>query len=135
MTSISNAKLKLLFQLGALIDAAIAISWFMIAAGFDLPNILNGYVGTGESYRLAMFIAAMFMTAWTVILIWGSLKADERKGLLLITAFFLFTSVIVEWIFFSDILGGLGFTIGNSKRIIIATLMAIFYFKSEELSA
>ena len=42
--------LKFMFIFGAVVDGAIAISWFMIAAGYRIPNILNGFVGTGPDY-------------------------------------------------------------------------------------
>jgi hypothetical protein len=41
-------KLRLLFILGAIIDGMIALSWFLIASGWNIPNILNGYVGAGQ---------------------------------------------------------------------------------------
>ncbi len=72
----SNLLLKLMFILGAVVDGAIAVSWFLIASGLRIPNILNGYVGTGSDYQLAMYIGAMFMAGWTVLLAWGGHKAS-----------------------------------------------------------
>ena len=40
----SNSMLKFAFILGAVVDGAIAVSWFLIASGVSIPNILNGYV-------------------------------------------------------------------------------------------
>ena len=51
----ANSMLKLMFILGAIIDGAIALSWFLIASGWKIPNILNGYIGTGPDYQLAMY--------------------------------------------------------------------------------
>jgi hypothetical protein len=123
----SNTMLKFAFILGAIVDGAIAISWFLIASGLRIPNILNGHVGTGEDYQLAMFIGAMFMAGWAVLLAWGAMNPIERRGLLLITSGFLLLSVIVEATFFSDILGGIGFIFGVSKRIFLSALFIIIY--------
>lgn len=94
--------LRLMFIVGAVVDGVIAITWFLIASGTSMPNILNGYTGTGPDYQLAMYIAAMFMTGWTVLLIWGALRPAERRGLLIITASLLTISVVVELMFFGD---------------------------------
>ena len=127
MKTESNSMLKFAFILGAVVDGAIAISWFLIASGLRIPNILNGHVGTGEDYQLAMFIGAMFMTGWAVLLVWGAMNPIERRGLLLITSGFLLLSVIVEAAFFSDILGGIGFIFGVSKRVLLSALFIITY--------
>ena len=60
----NDSILKYMFMLGAVIDGAISASWFMIAGGWKIPNILNGYTGSGPDYRLAMYVAAMFMAGW-----------------------------------------------------------------------
>ena len=60
--------LRFMFILGAVIDGAIAVSWFLIASGLRIPNILNGYIGTGSDYQLAMYVGAMFMAGWTNLL-------------------------------------------------------------------
>ncbi len=122
--------LKFMFILGAVVDGAIAISWFLIASGLKIPNILNGYMGAGSDYQLAMYIGAMFMAGWTVLLAWGAIKPIERRDLLLITAGFLFLSVIVEFVFFSNMLGGTGFMFGVTKRIFLGVLATSIYFYS-----
>lgn len=119
-----------MFILGAAIDGAIAISWFLIAFGWKIPNILNGYIGTGPDYQLAMYVAAMFMAGWTVLLAWGALKPIERRGLLLITAGFLLLSVIIELVIFNMVLGGAVFVFGTSKRLVLAALFTMSYFYS-----
>ena len=126
----SNSMLKYMFILGVIVDGAIAISWFLIAFGSKIPNILNGYTGTGADYQLAMYAAAMFMAGWTVLLVWGAMKPIERRGLLLITSVLLLLSVIIEFVFFQDMLGGAGFVFGVSKRIFLAVLAAAIYFYS-----
>lgn len=122
--------LKMMFILGAMVDGAIAVSWFLIASGLRIPNILNGYVGTGSDYQLAMYIGAMFMAGWTIVLAWGAIKPIERRGLLLITSVLLLLSVIVELVFFRDMLGGAGFIFGVTKRILLAAVAIAIYFYS-----
>ena len=118
-----------MFTIGAIVDGTIAISWFLIAAGLDIPNILNGYTGAGTDYRLAMYISGMFMTGWTVLLAWGRLQPVERRGLLLITACLLLLSVIFEVFAFNNILGGSLFVFGVTKRLILSLLFtAAFYY-------
>ena len=51
----ANSMLKFMFIVGAVVDGAIAVSWFLIASGWKIPNILNGYIGTGSDYQLAMY--------------------------------------------------------------------------------
>ena len=122
--------LKFMFIFGAVVDGAIAISWFLIASGSKIPNILNGFMGNGSDYQLAMYIGAMFMAGWTVLLAWGGIKPIERRDLLLITSGLLFLSVIVELVFFSNMLGGAGFIFGVSKRLFLGSLAAFIYFYS-----
>lgn len=125
----ANSILKFMFILGAVVDGAIAVSWFLIAFGWEIPNILNGYIGTGSDYQLAMYVSAMFMAGWTALLAWGALKPVERRDLLLITSGFLLLSVIIELVFFSDRLGGMVFVFGVTKRLILSVLFttACFY--------
>lgn len=73
--------LQLMFILGAIVDGAIAVSWFLIASGWEIPNIFNGYIGAGLDYQLAMYVAAMFRTGWAVLLAWGALKPIERRAI------------------------------------------------------
>ena len=126
----STLILRLMFILGAVVDGAIAVSWFLIASGARIPNILNGYTGTGSDYQLAMYVGAMFMTGWTILLAWGAIKPVERRDLLLITSILLFLSVIVELVFYGDMLGGGGFVFGVTKRLVLSTVATAVYFYS-----
>lgn len=131
MNSCSTSTLRKVFILGGLIDGLIAISWLLISLGVSIPNILNGHTGSGTDYELAMLVSAMFMAAWTILLFWGAQKADERKGLLLITAICLLLSICIELLLYRDVLGGGGFIFGALKRSAIAALMMFVYVKSE----
>jgi len=72
----------------------------------------------------------MFMAGWAVLLAWGALKPIERKELLLITSLFLLLSVIIEIVFFSNMLGGAVFLFGVTKRLILSLLFTSAYFYS-----
>ena len=122
--------LRLMFIVGAIVDGVLAVSWFLIASGTRIPNILNGYTGAGPDYQLAMYVGAMFMAGWTILLAWGAIKPVERRDLLLITAALLFLSVIIELVFYGDILGGAVFIFGVTKRILLSTLATAVYFYS-----
>jgi hypothetical protein len=126
----STSMLRLMFILGAIVDGAIAGSWFLIASGARIPNILNGHTGTGSDYQLAMYVGAMFMAGWTILLAWGAIKPVERRDLLLITSMLLFLSVIVELVFYGDMLGGGGFIFGVTKRIFLSVVATAVYFYS-----
>ena len=122
--------LKLSFIIGTIADAVVAISWFLIAFGIEIPNMLAGYSGSGENYQFAMYIAALFMAGWTAILFWGYFKPEERKDLLIITAVLLLISIVIELAFFSDILGGSDFTFGIVARLLLITKFSFSYFYS-----
>jgi hypothetical protein len=126
----STSMLRLMFIIGAAVDGAIAVTWFLIASGSRIPNILNGYTGIGSDYQLAMYVAAMFMAGWTVLLAWGAINPVDRRDLLLITSLFLILSVIVEMIFFGDTLGGTGFILGATKRVLLSVVATAAYFYS-----
>jgi hypothetical protein len=64
------------------------------------------------------------------LLVWGAIKPIERRGLLLITSVFLFLSVIVEFVFFNNMLGGTGFIFGATKRMVLGVLATAVYFYS-----
>ena len=51
----ANSMLKFMFIPGAIVDGTVALSWFLIASGWKIPNILKGYIGTGSDYQLAMY--------------------------------------------------------------------------------
>ena len=130
MNTNSRVMLRLMFIVGAIVDGLIAVSWFLIASGTRIPNILNGYTGAGSDYQLAMYVGAMFMTGWTILLAWGAIKPVERRDLLLITSILLFLSVIVELVFYGDMLGGGGFVFGVTKRLVLSTVATAVYFYS-----
>ncbi|MDD5286974.1 MAG: hypothetical protein PHD54_14065 [Desulfuromonadaceae bacterium] len=128
----SESMLKTVCWLGAVVDGLLAIMWFLIACGYNLPNLLSGYVGHGVDYQQAMYIAAMFMATWAVLLIWCAQKPVDRKGLLMIGACFIFLSVILELLFWRDLFKGIGFTFGVLKRLFLSGLFTYAYFYSSK---
>ncbi len=130
MNSKSTLLLKLSFIIGTIADGLVAINWFLIASGVNIPNLLCGLKGSGMDYRFAMYIAAIFMAGWACILFWGWFKPHERKGLLLITAILLFASIIIEVLFFQNILKGAGFLIGMILRLMLIAKFSTSYFYS-----
>ncbi len=124
--------LKLSFLIGAIADSIVAANWFFIASGASVPNMMCGLLSTGEEYRFAMYISALFMAGWAVILAWGWFRPFERKGLLLITAVLLLVSIVLETLFYRSILGGSGFVVGVLMRVALIVKFSISYFYSRE---
>ena len=122
--------LKLSYLVGAVADAVVAINWFLIAKGVEIPNMMCGLLGTGEEYRFAMYISALFMAGWAAILAWGWFRPIERKGLLLITAVLLLVSMIIELAFYRSILEGSGFVFGLSVRAALIVKFSVSYIYS-----
>ena len=124
--------LKLSFLIGAIADSVVAVNWFLIASGFEIPNMMCGLSGTGLKYRFAMYIAALFMAGWAIILAWGWFRPFERKGLLLIAAVLLLVSIVLELVFYNSLLGGSGFVFGVGVRVALIAKFSTSYFYSRE---
>ena len=135
MSSRGLQLLKLSFLIGAIADSVVAANWILIATGAEVPNMMCGVLGTGEQYRFAMYIAALFMAGWAVILVWGWFRPFERKGLLLITAVLLLFSIILEVVFYRSLLDGSGFVFGVGVRVALIAKFCTSYFYSKEGSA
>lgn len=127
--------LKLSFLIGTIADAMVAINWFLIAKGVEVPNMMCGLLGAGADYRFAMYISALFMVGWSAILAWGWFRPFERRGLLLITAVLLLVSIFLELAFYRSILGGSGFVFGLSVRVALIAKFSFSYFYSRNGSA
>jgi hypothetical protein len=126
----STQLLKLSFLIGTIADGIVAVTWFMIASGSNIPNYLCGFKGSGPDYQYAMYIAALFMTGWTGLLFWGWRKPNERKGLLLLTAMLLLVSIIIEVLIYQNILMGRGFIFGITARLLLITKFSFSYYYS-----
>jgi hypothetical protein len=89
--------LKVAYWTGAITDALAAI--IMI-----FPQLRTVIFGSGNftitpEYRYALGLGAALMLGWTVLLIWGSFKPIERKGLLIITIFPVITGIVLAQIY------------------------------------
>lgn len=84
--------LKLAFAIGVITDAAAVIP--MLST--DVAKLMWGFEDFTDMYRFAMGIAAVFMTAWTLLLIWAYAKPLERKMVALLTLFVLVFFLVVE---------------------------------------
>lgn len=124
--------LRLSFLIGVVADSVVAVNWFLIASGAEIPNMMCGLLGVGVEYRFAMYIAGLFMAGWAAILAWGWFNPFERKGLLLITAVLLLVSIVVELVFYDSLLGGSGFIFGVAVRIALIGKFCTSYFYSRE---
>lgn len=129
--------LKTSFIIGAIADAIIAINWFMISLGVQIPSIISNTVGNGRDYQFAMFISALFMLGWSIILLWGWFKPEARKDLLIITAGMLLLSIIMELFLFIHYIPGPGLIMGILFRLLLIGKFTFSYFfaKKTKLSA
>ena len=122
--------LKLSFIVGTIADFIVGINWILISLGYNIPNLISSFKGAGTDYRFAMYIDTMFMFGWTVLLFWGYLKPLERRGLLVITAVLLSISIMIEMLFYRNLLAGIGFTLGIILRLLIISKFTFSYFYS-----
>ena len=77
--------LKLFFYYGVFLDGMMAI--LMVYSIFAVPPFAIPYSSISAEYRFAMGWAAVFMTAWTVLLFWAAQKPIERKFILPLTLY------------------------------------------------
>lgn len=122
--------LKLSFIIGTIADFVVGINWLLISLGYSIPNLISSFKGVGTDYRFAMYIGTMFMFGWTVLLFWGYLKPLERRGLLIITAVLLSISILIELLFYRNLLAGIGFISGIILRLLLIGKFTFSYFYS-----
>jgi len=130
MKDVKLLLLKVSFIIGAIADFIVGINWLLISMGHKYPNIISSYAGTGADYQFAMYIGTLFMFSWTAILFWGYFRPVERRVLLLIAAVLLSISILVELLFYKDVLAGSGFTWGIVLRLAIIGKFSFSYFYS-----
>jgi len=76
--------IKLAYWLGIVADAF----W---AAALSIPSLFGAFIGRPDfepdfQTRLIMWIGAVLMTGWTLLLIWAVKKPIERRVIILVTA-------------------------------------------------
>lgn len=130
ITQRQAAFLRLSFVIGVIADFAVGINWLLIAIGYSVPNLVSSLSGVGADYRFAMYISAMFMFSWVAILAWGYLNPLERRGVLLICASMLSLSIVVELLFYQNMLAGAGFVFGIILRVSIIMKFTASYVYS-----
>jgi hypothetical protein len=86
--------IKICFYIGAVIDF-IAMLPLLFPGLAVIMFGLNPHVFS-EEYLYVSRIGASLMAGWTILLVWGSLKPVERKGLLLITVCPVLAGLIVS---------------------------------------
>jgi hypothetical protein len=77
--------LKMFFYYGAILDGIMG--FLMIYSLFASPPAIIPYSIPTNEFRFAMGWAAVFMVAWTILLIWASLKPVGRKDILPLTLY------------------------------------------------
>jgi hypothetical protein len=89
--------LKIAFWTGAITDALATI----VMVFPQLRTLIFGsdrFILTPK-YRYALGLGAALMMGWTVLLLWGSFKPIERKGILIITVFPVITGIVIAQIY------------------------------------
>ena len=98
MENVTSVKiLKIAFWIGAITDGLAAI--IMIFPALRVYIFGPDNVQITPAYRYSLGMGAALMVGWTVLLLWGSIKPVERKGLLLITAFPVITGIVIAQIY------------------------------------
>ncbi len=77
--------IKICFYIGVIVDllATIPLAFPEVA---EVMFGLNNF-DAGNDYLYASRIGASLMFGWTLLLLWGSFKPIERRGILLLTVF------------------------------------------------
>ncbi len=77
--------IKICFYIGVIVDllATIPLAFPEVA---EVMFGLNNFAA-GNDYLYASRIGASLMFGWTLLLLWGSFKPIERRGILLLTVF------------------------------------------------
>ncbi len=127
---------KTVFWISAIGDGLIAVEWFMISLGVaGLPALPSFFVGDGRDYRFAMGVAALFMTAWTALLYWGSRRPLERRGLLLLTGVFLLVAILLEFfgyfVVFDNLMSGSRLVWGTVLKLYLVIQFGAAYWYSK----
>ena len=126
--------LKIAFWIGAMTDALAAIIMIFPKLGTYLFKHEN--VVITPEYRYALGMGAALMVGWTVLLIWGSFKPLERKGILVITVFPVITGIVLAQIYAVSC----GYIALNNMipiwihLTVISSYFLFTYFKSNKLN-
>lgn len=126
--------LKTVFLLGAVIDALIAVEWFLISLGLvDLPVHPSFFLGSGQDFQFVLSIASLFMMGWAVLLFWCSFRPLARRGVLLITAAMLFVATLSDGIIFGHLFSTKQIVLGSSVKLSLVILFTGSYWHSKRV--
>lgn len=89
--------LKIAFWIGAITDALAAV--IMIFPELGAHFFKHENVAITPEYRYALAMEASLMVGWTALLIWGSIKPVERKGILILTVFPVIIGIVLAQIY------------------------------------
>ncbi|MHA2232503.1 MAG: hypothetical protein ACXAB4_08420 [Candidatus Hodarchaeales archaeon] len=94
--------LRIAFWIGAVMDGIYALNMSLVwlidsYSGVDPIQLMR--FTSGLESRYAWGVAASLMVAWTCLLIWADRKPVERKDVLLLTAFPLLFSLLIDVVF------------------------------------
>ncbi len=89
--------LKIAFWIGAITDALAAV--IMIFPELGAYFFKHEEVAITPEYRYALRMGAALMVGWTALLIWGSIKPVERRGILVLTVFPVITGIVLAQIY------------------------------------
>ena len=119
-------------MIGAFADGLIAIEWYLISLGLvDMPIHPSFYVGDGQDYQFILSTAGLFMMGWAILLVWGSLKPVERRGILLLTAAMLFLAIISDAVVFGHLFTARQVMLGTSVKLVLVILFFGSYWYSK----
>ncbi len=126
--------LKTAFLIGAVVDAVLAIEWFLISLGLvDLPVHPSFYVGSGPDFQYALSIGALFMMGWAFLLYWGSLRPIDRRVLLPLTAGLLFVAILSDGIIFGHLFSTKQIVLGTAVKLSLVVLFSGSYWHSKRI--
>ena len=125
--------LKIAFWIGAITDAFAALIMIFPELGEYIFRHENADI-TPE-YRYALGMGAAFMIGWTMLLIWGSLKPVERRGILVLTVFPVITGIVLAQIYavFSGYIEVVRILPLWIHMTLISSFFLFTYFKSTNL--
>ena len=89
--------LRIAFWIGAITDALAAV--IMIFPKLGAYFFKHENVDITLEYRYALGMGAALMLGWTAILIWGSIKPVERRGILVLTVFPVIIGIVLAQIY------------------------------------
>ncbi len=126
--------LKTAFLIGAVVDAVIAFEWYLISLGIvDLPVHPSFFVGSGPDFQFMLSISALFMMGWAFLLLWGSWRPIERRGILLLTAAMLFVATVSDGVVFGHLFSTRQLALGTSVKLSLAIFFAGTYWHSRRV--